>query len=879
MLVGAPLWDEDRVFAGIKNFCMQPSAMLFGTPSDVPSIRRGAFYTWSRTRFGKNARITLQNISVAQAFFGLRKASGHASDRMILMNIEKHVKALQTSTPNDTNVEEIFSAIRPVLDYLKGFVRGEGECVWMDDHVAQTGCTSSSRVYGGKLGDLLRRYEGFPGNGRDTHEPFVEHIDEFGTKLPIDPEKDALDGSHARARFCTTRQDPAAAALQEEPVARLGLRLADDGPSVVVTAEYPRTEYDWATHVYRTAREELEAGDTGYVHYSAVCESGGKIRGVTKSAPACSVYARKFQQVLFRGMGTLGCFPSLTRKITALEVSHVVGVPTEKTVLASSDFRSATDLLNPSVTNRMLEYLLDGTGFDREIILDDNADKEVRYQKVPSDFDDQIDAAALQHCGRRYGLGPWKRRYPTTFIWVGGKEYKPETWEFYEVRARKITGEKTCGQLMGQSTSFPLLCLVNLGASLAAARRVDPDYNWKRYVGLGRPPLLIINGDDRLARSSRGMEDNFWELAESVGLCRSPGKSHESRNFAVINSQDYHVSATGHVRRVQVLNTSLLFGIKKIRGDAFRPEMVYSAFVETVDRHYADRAIGNFFSMWREEIDRACQGRNLFVPVRLGGMGQNPGDHTKWFVSEYQRELAALMASLQPFRDLAFGPARCVQSSGPDYGVSPWQPAVSAWDEASVDVQLKNLGLKEEAAECRRLAAQARFQVSCSGTRYECTENKDVHEYRVSTYECTSAPGARCKGCGFRHRVCQGLSVVAWDEVVSYHGEPRTCSRYTFVCSVHRDRSCMRSEVFREYSTGTFVMGKVSVHRSKLVLPMTEEELRACVSGSVSPSPLRDAAGRRDRLVTTWKGAKLKSRNDSLMYRFAHLVPLPLGEV
>nr|UJQ92006.1 MAG: putative RNA-dependent RNA polymerase [Magoulivirus sp.] len=101
----------------------------------------------------------------------------------------------------------------------------------------------------------------------------------------------------------------------------------------------------------------------------------------------------------------------------------------------------------------------------------------------------------------------------------------------------------TCGQLMGNLFSFPLLCLQN--------------YIAFRYFTRDEGIPVLINGDDIVFRAPREVSNRWMQGVGSLGLRLSPGKTLVSESFFSLNSAFFF--ATGSkARRIPVLRPALL---------------------------------------------------------------------------------------------------------------------------------------------------------------------------------------------------------------------------------------------------------------------------------------------------------------------------------
>jgi len=135
-----------------------------------------------------------------------------------------------------------------------------------------------------------------------------------------------------------------------------------------------------------------------------------------------------------------------------------------------------------------------------------------------------------------------------------------------EHESRKSGGQllhfirQTMGQLMGSETSFPILCIVNLAASITAMRihesmeieGIIPGVTgvpgvkpWWKKSKAARSRLsyqpgqtgFVVNGDDFAAKMTRSQYATWRAVMPDFGLAPSMGKNFFSREFVQINSR------------------------------------------------------------------------------------------------------------------------------------------------------------------------------------------------------------------------------------------------------------------------------------------------------------------------------------------------------
>jgi len=844
--------DETIVAPRIKAFCEFFAAELFGTDQCLKSPIRltGALHRWGKTRWGQNARVCKNNILLVQTLFRCKQVIGYASDYAQWVALEGHRRKVLTSVPDDSANEEVLAALQPILASINRHLRERSEVLYLDASVRNTGSTESSRSVGGKNGRLFRAFHGY----RETETEVIK------MEWPglVRPRLAALYPDVDHPRFPQVNYAPNAEIDDQidvpEPIREsTEFRVRPDGfPEAVSTFDYGGLP-EWTAFIIKEALNDIETGFSKSVNVTAVCEQAAKVRTVTSGSSAGAVYSTAFQQAVFESMRELPCFPSLSGKVDGSQVSALLGSLGPDGFAASSDFTAATDLLSSNLTNRILEVLLDGTSFCKEIIMDDNADKLIHYGKTPALFDPEIDGGRWEiRPGVSLGIGPWDekalgRKIGTTLVRADG--------ETHEVRTHRPKALKKCGQLMGQATSFPLLCLVNLGCTLAAKNRMRPR--------LGRPlrwPKLalsqvIINGDDRLAASSEAEEREFWDLSTRVGLKKSAGKSHEDAKYACINSQDYRRSGSTWVR-VASVRAGLLFGVTKLKDDEFRPARVVGALFEDTPPEIQRKMIPVFLGLHRSELQRECGMRNLFLPVKLGGFGHEQPSEWSNRITGYQLSLASLLAQSQPNLDFSFGPKLDEVPPAKVAKQSPWEQPTASTDAGSLEIEdsLFRSRMKrcEQAARSRKIKLRicgAELGKSRTGLPLQCKRQVELG----SRCECGGTPAPLEIGRESWPAICSG-SYGVWDEatgsldrkahpsewmdcreIAQWHGI-RASSPYGRVSNCRVCGATDMSGPYRSFRDSDGIW--TPVHELSVALPaLTPSEVRAAVRPTLVWNP------------------------------------------
>jgi hypothetical protein len=233
---------------------------------------------------------------------------------------------------------------------------------------------------------------------------------------------------------------------------------------------------------------------------------------------------------------------------------------------------------------------------------------------------------------------------------------------------------------MGSIVSFLILCLANLGVTLAATAQEDPRPWRARIKG------VLINGDDNGFICTKRFYQTFCQWSEACGLKMSVGKAYWHPKIFNINSQCFHfslVDPTATPKTVAYLNTGLFFGKGKVLEKD--NEVCKRRMTAVIDRVLEGSLPGKQSDLLKMYISRhsaaiatECNGRNLFLPLILGGMGvyapgptrvrdgpyawrDRPG--FKFHVTAEQRVLGGILWEREPCMTISAG--------GPQQSVLP----------------------------------------------------------------------------------------------------------------------------------------------------------------------------------------------------------------
>lgn len=237
------------------------------------------------------------------------------------------------------------------------------------------------------------------------------------------------------------------------------------------------------------------------------------------------------------------------------------------------------------------------------------------------------------------------------------------------------------GQLMGSVLSFPILCIANLGVFLYVKSRRFPGINPMTLLNSVR-----INGDDMLYIGSHTDWLLHHKVGARVGLAMSPGKAYIHKRYANINSVSVDCDLSGYEEfgrlatplKVGYFNTGLMMGKHKVQSTVSRDgieEFSYplsASLNELLSGSLEEKRIEVlklYLSMHKNELLKETRGRNLFLPVSVGGMGVVPPVVSvrgqpllkwKFTITDQQRQWAGSLFSKSPLnavmeRPLPFG--------------------------------------------------------------------------------------------------------------------------------------------------------------------------------------------------------------------------------
>ena len=241
------------------------------------------------------------------------------------------------------------------------------------------------------------------------------------------------------------------------------------------------------------------------------------------------------------------------------------------------------------------------------------------------------------------------------------------------------------GQLMGSILSFPILCLANLGLYLETIKE-DPRSLRDKLKG------VLVNGDDMLYVAPTSLWNSHVSNGAKVGLSMSPGKAYHHPVYANANSACYHfdlralklrdVTILRGARRegglmtpvyeklrvfdkhsstpyyIPFLNAGLYFGQHKVLGgDDVDGSSSFSSVINRLVQGALPgkgaEILAGYVKRHSKALDEECAGRNLFLPISLGGLGVQAPEGWKVKYTNQQLAYAQSIIDATPFGTLS----------------------------------------------------------------------------------------------------------------------------------------------------------------------------------------------------------------------------------
>jgi hypothetical protein len=391
-----------------------------------------------------------------------------------------------------------------------------------------------------------------------------------------------------------------------------------------------------------------------------------KVRVISKGESIPYYGSKELQKRLHTILRGMDCFRLIGRPLCPTDLvdckEHPVETGEGQLKWFSVDYSSATDCLSASLSEKILSFIIqDLPRRMQEIWLRVLAPHNCEYPGVK--------------CRSKAEADEFRAQHPDLFS-------KEEDHDSARCAMCKNAGRALCelsreqsgkmvtlpptmqrnGQLMGSILSFPILCLANLGLYLEVIRD-DPRPLSEKLKG------VLVNGDDMLYVAPDSLWDRHVSLGERVGLVMTPGKAYKHTVFANANSTCFHydLEREGTPWQIDFLNTGLLFGQNKVlQKDVGIDEDEQSNAVAVINQLLKGALPGrqkgllkSYLNRHKSKILKECAGRNLFIPISLGGMGVTPPLGWRWKFTERQRiSASSRVAEMGPFADFGVGPRR-----------------------------------------------------------------------------------------------------------------------------------------------------------------------------------------------------------------------------
>lgn len=270
--------------------------------------------------------------------------------------------------------------------------------------------------------------------------------------------------------------------------------------------------------VYETVRMDLrEAKKKDFMTSLVPLAEALKVRVISKGPAKAYFLLKPVQKFMHKIMRHHSTFRLIGEPVDFHSFESLKKVSGE---WLSVDYTSATDLLNPQLSEWCVDELCKVVG-------------------LPEDLTEYFHLALTGHM----------MRLDADYTKGEDHVYKKQQW----------------GQLMGSIVSFPILCLIN-----AALCRLSYEIGHKDQfpwgVDLKKCPLLV-NGDDGLLRCNLLTRKVWEQIAALGGLSPSDGKVYFHKNYLNINSTSFWFeSETNSFIHLPYVNMGLMTGMTRSEG-------------------------------------------------------------------------------------------------------------------------------------------------------------------------------------------------------------------------------------------------------------------------------------------------------------------------
>jgi hypothetical protein len=626
----------------------------------------GAWKRWALSRM----KFSRKNVSLWSSVFKLKNAAARLTAGAKVVTMIKHAASVGKKMESDKPViEKCVRTIFPLLEKAARKIAGDFYNGSWDRPFAASNkaCVESGQKDFGQIGHFMERVFG---PGAPLVVPGVAFCG-FGPQLRAQGcavvEEVFDDSGHQRRLSYAEREE-----LPQVKSVHFYEAIVVDGVQYencwFETYYFPSAEAVWMNEIFI---DSLIACDRDLALAKVACVlEPFKVRIITKGEAALQYMSGFFQKSVFEFNKTVPCFGLVGRAPSTfdlIDIRESCGLgdpdsafgPISWPKWASSDFSGASDGTN---------------GYYRDCIMD------VLIMFLPPQAQAIIQASNGNHLVS----------YPTISTCHCNSKCDHD-----RVVIDPVVQE--LGTLMGERTSFPILCFEVLAAHVSNLRRCG-DVRPLDQILKG----VRINGDDRLAISTTALEEEFWEFCEKyLGFKESKGKSYTHTDYANINSQSYVCNVlSGTPYKIPVRASGLEHGQKKL-DEAFDPTSVINQILDGCHNSNMEwTVLQRYLHEFERPLDQILAGRNLFVHPSLGGLGARPpcrhgnspcrlwngqkcrhldksyrkktGGHWQIKVTLPQRFVAGALLQQEGAFALPYGPGPIERPSLPQLFETPW---------------------------------------------------------------------------------------------------------------------------------------------------------------------------------------------------------------
>lgn len=639
-----------------KHLTLCPIALLLG--NELPAVPDLDFFPQGKWKRWYRPRITFyrrKNVHLWYSFLQGKRGAAPLSPEVILENLRKHRVSM-------LSVDQLAAGVNPqgkiVLDWAlelleplmvkldKGCSRGLKEIVKSPGGLrfcpSMSASLDSSRSQGGQRGELIAALESIRGLDRHHHRDRLA----FHEERLIDPTFD------------------------DEVINEPAFQGLDDRPELLHEHQIRGSDPYWFDTLMLTSDLHMMEQESRFIRVDDrnLRKTVGESRGNLELEELVQDLVE--ERLASEKLEVIGVKPNtrLTAKVGFIleplkvrtitkgpAVPYYIGKSVQKTIhnclrkipafrLIGRPF-CVTDLIDLRVVQDELDWWHhDKIGEEREQLW-----LSIDYSAAT----DEISATLSRHILSRI-LRSILTEKPELYHLLM-KILAPHDIIYPEVDGETVESvRQTNGQLMGSILSFPVLCIANLALFLFVRAQTMPR---ARYHDLIK--AVLVNGDDMIYIGTR----EEWALHQKYGLLFglrvTPGKAYIHHRYANVNSVsvDYDLTQEDSLpEKVGFLNVGLMLGMNKVMEvskESQKDKVEWETpRVSTIDEvisgaYYPKRAevMKQFLSRHKEEIKKECRGRNLFIPISLGGMGVTPVPSFLFHITDKQRKVANKFAS------------------------------------------------------------------------------------------------------------------------------------------------------------------------------------------------------------------------------------------